>query len=118
MAQELETILPEKVFPMNAPEGEEAPYIVYISSDGAQLQTLSGFVPLSGGSPEVHILHTSYIGLKSLTPSVISLLQSFVGRRIGDNGPLIQELSYSDPVEIFEPELRLYRCMIEFTIHY
>jgi hypothetical protein len=114
---ELETIpeLVGKIFPLDA-TGYKPPYVVYLSSEGLQDKTLSGYLQTKGINGEVNILTHTYKELKTLTSTVISKLVSFEGRVIGTNGPYIQNFNYEEPVELYEQEVGWYRCNISFTV--
>ncbi|SDM17419.1 DUF3168 domain-containing protein [Bacillus sp. OK048] len=112
---ELGTIagLTNKVFPLNATEGTKAPYIIYVSSEGVQDKSLLGYLSSKEVDCEINIVQASYGSMKSLTKLVISQIISFIGRNIGENGPFIQNVTYHKPVELYEQEVNLYRCVID-----
>jgi hypothetical protein len=114
------TELSNKVFPLNADEGTKAPYVVYISSEGVQVKTLQGYMGNKEVDCEINILHDSYANMKALTKEVLAKIISFQGRSIGDlfskDGPFIQNVTYSKPVEIYEKEVSLYRSVIDITV--
>jgi hypothetical protein len=117
---ELDTIteLTGKVFPLNATEGVKAPYVIYLSSEGIQDKTLQGYISSKEVDCEINILHDSYASVKSLTRSVLSKFLSFQGRIIGDNGPLIQNVTYEKPVELYESEVFLYRSVLDVKFRF
>lgn len=118
LREELFTIteLVGNVHPLNASEDAEAPYLVYVSSEGLPDRTLEGFASSKEVSCELNVIHSTYGSLKTLTGAILSLIQSFQGRSIGASGPFIQSISYEEPVELYEPEIKKYRCNIEITV--
>lgn len=118
LTAELEQIegLMDKVFPLNAEEGTEAPYLIYVGSEGLEDKTLDGYSDSKEIDCELNIMQYSYSGLKYLTKQVLSKVKSFQSRKIGDDGPFIQNISYNDSVEIYEKEVDLYRCVIEIKV--
>lgn len=119
LCMELEQIpqLAGKVYPLRAPESEGAPYLVYASSEGKQYRTLDGFISSTREvSIELNLLVNDYVELKDLSVLLIDVLKSFQGRSIGTGGPFIQAISYDDPVELYEPEVGLFRCLITVNI--
>lgn len=118
LTAELEQIegLMDKVFPLNAEEGTKAPYLIYFGSEGLEDKTLDGYLDSKEVDCELNIMQYSYSGLKYLTKQILSKLKSFQSRTIGEQGPFIQSVSYQKPVEIYEKEVDLYRCVIEITV--
>lgn len=110
--------LSEKVFPLNADEGTQAPYIIYVSSEGIQQKTFEGFLNTKEISCEINILHNSYPEMKELTKVVLLKVISFQGRTIGNEGPYVQNLNYQSPVEIYEKEVKLYRSVIDIKVRF
>jgi hypothetical protein len=39
-------------------------------------------------------------------------------RVIGTDGPYIQELTYEQPIELYEQNPNLYRCLIDFEVYF
>lgn len=118
---ELGTIngLANKVFPLYAPEGEKAPFVVYVPSEGVQGKSLQGYLSSKEVECEVNILQDSYSSLKALVKPVLEKLITFQGRVIGgEYGPFIQDLTYEPPVEVYEKEVSLYRCVIVFIVKF
>jgi hypothetical protein len=114
------TGLSNKVFPLNATEGTKAPYVVYVSSEGLQVKTLQGYLGSKEVDCEINILHDSYANMKDLGKEVLAKIISFQGRHIGGllskDGPFIQNVTYTKPMEIYEKEVALYRSVIDITV--
>jgi hypothetical protein len=110
--------LQEKVFPQNAEEGTEAPFIVYISSDGEKVQTLDGFTDLNELSFEVHVVAKSYEELKGLTRAVLDRIKSFFGRAIGQDGPTIKSVSYAEPIEDFQEGQNYHKSTVNARVRF
>ena len=120
LREELQTIsgLSGKIFPINAPEQTLAPYIAYLSSEGTFDKTLTGFLNTREVACELNIIGATYPEMKSLEQQVLTKLKTFPLRTIGTSNVYIQEIILQEPVEMYEAELRMYRCNIEFTITY
>jgi hypothetical protein len=110
--------LANKVFPLNAKEGTTPPYIIYLSSEGIMDKCFEGYLISKEVECELNILHKKYIGMKNLTKMVLDKIISFQGRKIGEGGPLIQNLSYEKPVELYEKDIKQYRTVIEFKFKF
>jgi len=122
---ELEAIteLNGKVFPLNAQDAEgnpvEAPYLIYVSSEGQYDKCLNGFLDMKEVSCELNVLHKTYRNMKLLSRQVVAKLKSFEGRIIGVDGPMIQELVFeNDSPELYEEQPELYRKIINFRIYF
>lgn len=107
-----------KVYPGSAPEGTKAPYLVYLSSDGLPDKTLNGYLGSRTVSGELNIVAAGYRDLKPLVSAVLSKFRSFEGRVIGTGGPFIQSVSHEDPLEIYEGAVKMWRCLIDFRVHF
>jgi hypothetical protein len=120
LSYELQAIpeLVDRVFPQMAIDDLEPPFVVYISSEGERVQTLSGYTDLTELSCEIHILTGTYENLKSLTKVVISQITSFFNRNIGINGPRIKSVSYVEPIEDYENELNIYRSSFDIRVRF
>jgi uncharacterized protein YggE len=101
LTYELQAItgLSGKVFPQRAVENMSPPFVVYISSEGEPIMTLSGPTDMTELSCEIHVSAETYEEMKSLTKNVTNRLQTFFQRSIGQNGPLIKSISHTEPIE-------------------
>ena len=123
LVQELKTItaLGGRIYPLFAPEATKhngVPYLVYASSEGVRDKTLGGYLKSKEVRGELNIVAARYGDMKAITKQVIDLLVSMEQRQIGTDGPFIQELIYQQPVEMYEPQPDLHRCVIEFSSYF
>lgn len=118
LTYELETVtsLDEKVFPMSASEGIKAPFVIYVSSEGVQDNSLNGYLISKEVGCEIHVVHDSYGNMKALTKEVIAKLQTFYARAIGIDGPFIKSLVYEKPTEVHEKEFGFYRSSFDIRV--
>lgn len=113
------TTLNNKVYPLNAPEGTVAPYIVYKSSEGLNDKSLNGFLESKEVSCELDVIHNSYANMKTLAKLIMDKLKSFEERTIGTAGPHIEELTFDDDCpELYESEINQYRKTINFKVSF
>lgn len=113
-------IIPEltnKIFPTNAPEGEKAPYLVYMTRKKL-LKVLDGHTKDREAYVMLNILCNSYAEMKEITSKVENLIISFPLRKIGGNGPYVQDITLDEITETYENELKLQRGIIPFKICY
>lgn len=123
LAQELKTIpeLQNRVYPLDAPEvnaKQGVPYLIYVSSEGLRDKTLGGYLDSKEVRGELNVIAARYGDMKAITKKVVALLIGMQGRSIGTNGPYIEEVTYQMPVEIYENQPKLYRCIIEFSVYF
>jgi hypothetical protein len=109
--------LNNKIFPTNAPEGQKAPYLVYIVRK-RPLKTLEGMTKDRECNVMLNILGVSYASMKAITKKVEDLVITFPLRVIGEGGPFIEDLTMDETSETYENELRLQRGIIPFQICY
>lgn len=122
LVQELKTItaLENRIYPLTAPEATASsgvPYLIYASSEGLRDKTLGGHLSSKEVRAELNIIAKKYSDMKAITKQVVALLTGFEGRRIGTDGPFIEELTYQMPVEMYESQPDLYRCVVEFSAY-
>jgi hypothetical protein len=117
---ELEQVpkLSGKVYPGFQP-GKTAPYLVYLSSPGIRTKVLSdGYLSSKEVSATLNVVTSKYSELKTITNSVVERLVGFQGRKIGNDGPFIQEITYEEPIEFYEELPNLYRCAIDIQVYF
>jgi hypothetical protein len=117
---ELQTIigLDSKVFPQIAPENTLPPLIVYISSEGEPIMTLSGPSDMTELSCEIHLDTQTYEQLKSLSKATLDRVRSFFSRPIGENGPVIKSITVTEPIEDIDTATNYYKCSFDIRVRY
>jgi hypothetical protein len=110
------TGLDNKIFPLGAKEGTSTPFVVYISSEGNETQTLNGYIDDKLINCEIYIVASSYAEMKNYTKLILAKLKTFYGRQIGVDGVYIKSFSYDEVTEAHEEELGFERSTFEFTV--
>ncbi|WMT42848.1 DUF3168 domain-containing protein [Paenibacillus sp. D2_2] len=121
LTMELKTIsdVQNRVYPLNAPEKTANPYIIYGSSEGQRTNTITdGYLLDKSVEGEINIIAAKYAVMKQVTRQVIDILISFNQRVIGSGGPYIDEMTYEKPVELYESNVSLYRCVVDFKAYF
>lgn len=108
--------LDNRIFPLSAKEGIEPPFVIYVSSEGEETQTLEGFTGSVGITCEIHVITNSYGELKNYTRQVLDKLKSFWGRQIGENGVFIKSFSFDAPVETIDEEFNFRRSSFDIRV--
>lgn len=111
--------LNEKVFPLTAPEGTEAPYLIYVCSRGQNDKALDGFQKSKSVSVEINVIHDRASEMRALARQVKALIMGMEKRRIANEGPFIEEVIFeNEGTELYEPEVDLYRCVYDLTFYF
>lgn len=120
LVYELQTIkgLSGKIFPQTALENTEPPFVVYFSSEGEKIMTLSGPTNLTELTCEIHVITETYEQLKSLTKAVIERIKSFFQRMIGQDGPLIKSVSHVEPTEDMDNNLNYHTSSFNIRVRF
>lgn len=120
LTYELQAItgLSGKVFPQRAEEDTKPPFVVYISSEGEQIMTLSGPSDMTELTCEIHVVTESYESLKILTKAVIDRINTFFQRVIGQDGPKIKSISHLEPVEDLDTNLNYHRSSFDIRVRF
>ncbi|MDU6296817.1 hypothetical protein [Clostridium celatum] len=109
--------LENKIFPMNAPEGQKSPYLVYITRK-KHLKDLDGVTENRECYIILNILCSSYSQMKDLTKKIEDITIKFPMKSIGEENLYIQDIDFLDITENYEDQLKLHRGIIPFTIYY
>lgn len=107
--------LSDKVFPLTAPKGTKAPYVFFQSSEGMRDRTLEGYIDSKEIAVELSVVHETYDQMKLMTQEVMSLILGFEQSTMINTN--IQEITYSAPVELYEQNAQVWRCVIDFTFY-
>lgn len=109
--------LENKIFPMNAREGQKPPYLVYITRK-KPLKDLDGVTEDRECYLILNILCSSYSQMKELTKKIEDIIVKFPLKTIGEENLYIQDIDFSDITENYEEQLKLHRGIIPFTVYY
>lgn len=119
---EIETRIPElvgQVYPTNAPEGAEKPYLVYYRTNTDKTKTLEGYTDKQALTYMFSIMAIKYSDMKSLSDKVEAFLMSIIGVDIGDTTKIhVEDLKINNINETWESALGVNRGIIDFTIYY
>ena len=117
---ELQSItgLNKKVFPMTVPEGTKPSFVIYNKSNTDIVKTLDGVSKSMSGVYDIDILSDSYAQLQTLFQAVKDKISTFVGRRIGNNSVIVQNVTFENLVELFEREVKWYRISMEIRFYF
>lgn len=104
-----------KVFLLTADEGTTSPYLIISSSEGERIKTLSGYLPTKKVPVEFNLICDTYKEMKEKQRMFMDILFSCQSSNmIGELK--IKRLSYESPLEMFEPEIQMYRCFTRIVI--
>lgn len=109
--------LENKIFPMNAPEGQKPPYLVYITRK-KPLKDLDGITEERECYLILNILCSTYSQMKDITKKIEDIIIKFQLNRIGEENLYIQDIDITDISESYEEQLKLHRGIITFTVYY
>lgn len=108
-------VIVNKIYPTNAPEGKEAPYLVYIRDAFKQTKDLDGFKKRYEVTYLLNVFGNSYIEMEPLTEQVKNLVISFIDKEIGQDGIFVEDVKLNNVTSTYEYELKLYRGIIDAT---
>jgi hypothetical protein len=109
----------DKIYPLTASETETCPYAVYSLSKLEDIRNLNeNHTNTSKAVYEINIYEASYKNMKASIKLFKDKLKSFAFRDIGGSGIYVQSITFINIIEIYEPELSIYRANIEFEVFY
>lgn len=109
--------LKDEIYPTNAPETANKPYLVYARINTQKDKTLQGYANSEALSYMFSVMATKYGDMKSLTKKVENFLMSLPGTSIGEENIYIEDLTINNVTEQYEHELKINRGIIDFTIY-
>jgi len=119
---ELIKAIPElnnSIYPTNAPEGSQGPYLVYARISTKTLKTLQGLTDKESISYMFSIMTTKYSDMVKIRKQVVDTIKGMAQREIGNtNKFFIEDIDINNIDEQYEHELKLNRGIIDFTIYY
>lgn len=119
---ELEQRIPElvgNVYPTNAPETATKPYLVYTRINTDKTKTLEGYTGDGALSYMFSCMAVKYGDMKSLTDKVEAFLMALPGTDIGEAQDIhVEDIKINNISEVWEPELKVNRGIIDFTIYF
>lgn len=122
LVHEIETRIQElkdQVYPTNAPEHADKPYMVYYNERSTYPKTLNGHTGNKNKTYIFSVMAVRYSDMKSLTEKVedflISLPMTYIGK---NNDYYVMDIDINDSGETYEDALKVNRGIIIFTIYY
>lgn len=115
----IEENIPElkgEVYPTNAPEGHTKPYLVYARISTTKVKTLEGLTGKEYLSYMFSIMATKYGEMVALRDKVEQLLESLPQTQLENY--YIEDVTINNVTEQYEPELKVNRGIIDFTIYF
>lgn len=117
--------LVDNIFPTNAPEDHDKPYLVYTRINTNKIKTLEGYTGDQALSYMFSIMATKYSDMVRVRNLVEKLLigdddsKGLAQREIGDATKFyIEDLDINNVDETWENELKVNRGIIDFTIYF
>lgn len=107
-------VINNKIYPLTGEEGITGPYVIYTSSEGKSDKTLNGYLESKEINLELDIVNTTYQNMKELTKNVLVILKGLINKSFDNR--LIENITYEEPVELYETEVFLYRTTINSKI--
>lgn len=113
------TSLNNKVFPMRAPEGTEAPYLIYTTTLPNYDKSFGGWHDSKSVTVELNVIHDRAAAVRALSREVQALVMGFEGRNLAGTGPRVDEIIFEgDGVELYEVQADVYRKVISFKTYF
>lgn len=105
-----------KIYPTNAPQNVNAPYLVYMVRERAD-KTLDGYSNSKEADILLNVMSASYSEMVELTTEIESLIKTFPHRTIGVS-TYIEDITLDETSDTYESELQVFRGIIPFTIYF
>ena len=109
--------LENKVFPLHAPKGISAPYIIYVSKAPQNIKSIDNTSMMFELQIEINILHNKYSSLKQLVREIVDDLEN-INETKSLGGYQIQELVLEGVAELYEHQVDMYRSALNITLYF
>jgi hypothetical protein len=114
---ELTSIFGQKVYPLQAAKDAKPPFVIYQSSEGQEMKSFDGYLVTKEIEVELNVIDLTYASMKTKAIATLEKIKSFQSRKIGGNtGVYVQDVTYEEPVELYETEVDWYRTRISFRV--
>ena len=115
LVKELDKIFNNKVYPTNAPEGEQTPYLVYFYRE-TENKTLEGYDGLYTANIVLNVFTKTFSEANSKKEILELMIKHLTNTMLGVF--FIQEISLEETEVIYENKLKVYRGIIPATIYF
>lgn len=107
------------IYPTNAPETHDKPYLVYIRNKTSKIKTLQGYTNKQALSYMWSVMAVKYGDMLTIRVKLEELLKGMAKTQIGANGDVyVEDLTIDDINETYEFNLGVNRGIIIFTIYF
>lgn len=111
--------LDDRAYATNAPETCIKPYLVYARIKTDKTKTLEGYANLQALSFMFSVHATKYKDMTAIRGKVENLLLDMPKRNIGENGEVyVEDIDINNITETWEPNLKINRGIIDFTVYF
>lgn len=107
-----------KIYPLAAPEGSIAPFIVYKKNNIEFIKTLDGYSIKASGSYSLILIAKTYFDLQGKLEETKDILLSLWGNNIAENGPYIEDVKVSFNGDQYVYETDEFTSNINLEIYY
>ena len=111
--------LTDEIYPTNAPETCIKPYLVYTRIKTDKTKTLEGYANLQALSFMFSVHATKYKDMTAIRGKAENLLLGMPKRSIGKDEEIpIEDVDINNITETWEPNLKVNRGIVDFTIYF
>ena len=107
--------LNDEIYPLNAPETSEKPYLVYAKIGDKDIKTLEGFTNSKHSTFMFSIMAKRYSEMAKIRKKTEKLIKSLIGK--SKNEINIEDVEMNKIEEVYEFNLKLHRGIIDFTVY-
>lgn len=115
LVKELDKSFNSKVYPTNAPEGEQTPYLVYFYRE-KEGKTLDGYDGLYTTNIVLNAFTKTFSEADKKVKDLKEMLKHLTGEKLGVF--FIQEVSLGETDVVYENQLKNHRGIIPATIYF
>ncbi len=121
LRHELQSIteIKDSIYPTNAPESADKPYLVYARITTEITKTLDGYTDKQAQSYMFSVMAKKYSDMVSIRKDIETILLAMPGTTIGDDVTFyVEDLDINRIAEQYEHQLGVNRGIIDFTIYF
>ncbi len=112
----LTALVSTRIYPLQAPQGETAPYVVWQRIGGRRIGHLAGASGVALATFQVACYATTFLAARAVADQVRYALNGFNGTQTGQVVRVISIVTDRDEIDFSEPAIPLFRAITDYLV--
>lgn len=115
-ASGLTALVSARIYPLQAPQGDETPYVVWQRIGGRRIGNLAGASRVALATFQVACYATTFLAARAVADQVRYALNGYNGTQSGQVIRVISIAADRDDIDFSEPATPLYRAITDYLV--